>query len=240
MRTVCQERPAAAILLGTKEGQIVRVPEVGRGGDLGQEALPAQRLRQLRPEYLDRDLAPVLPVIGQVHRCHPTLAQFALDPVSTGECGGEPCGAGIEGHGLVLSCPPPRGVHSGLPRGGPMKLRYVIIFVNDVGRSLAFYSDLLGMKVREQTRTSAELDADGCTLALHRAHVDSEIHHHAPMLAGSCRIGFFITDLDSVHRRLLEAGVPCLSPPETKFDLRVALYEDPDGINLTLAEPIAV
>ena len=121
-----------------------------------------------------------------------------------------------------------------------MKLRYVIIFVNDLGRSIAFYRDLLGMPLREQTRISAELDADGLTLALHRAHVDSDVHHHAPMLAGSCRLGFFINDLDGVHRRLSDAGVPCISPPETQFDLRVALYEDPDGVNLTLAEPVAV
>ncbi len=120
-----------------------------------------------------------------------------------------------------------------------MKIRYVMIFVSDLGRSVAFYRDLLGMQVTEQTRISAELDAGGFTLALHRAHVDTEVHHHAPMLAGSCRIGFLIIDLDGTHRRLAEAGVPCLSPPETQFDLRVALYEDPDGINLTLAEPVA-
>jgi lactoylglutathione lyase len=120
-----------------------------------------------------------------------------------------------------------------------MQLRYVLIFVNDLGRSVAFYRDLLGMQVRGENRTSAELDAGGMTLALHRAHVDSDIHHHAPMLAGSCRIGFFIDDLDGTHRRLSDAGVPCISPPETQFDLRVALYEDPDGVNLTLAERVA-
>ena len=119
-----------------------------------------------------------------------------------------------------------------------MKLRYVLIFVSDLGRSVAFYRDLLGMQVSDKTRTSAELDADGVTLALHRAHVDTPGHHHAPMLAGSCRIGFFIDNLDAVHQRLTDAGVPCISPPETKFDLRVALYEDPDGVNLTLAERV--
>ena len=121
-----------------------------------------------------------------------------------------------------------------------MQLRYVIIFVSDLGRSVAFYRDLLGMQLREKSRTSAELDADGVTLALHRAHVDTPEHHHAPMLAGSCRLGFLIQDLEGIHRRLTDAGVPCVAPPETQFDLRVALYEDPDGVNLTLAEPVAV
>ncbi|HEX9892659.1 MAG TPA: VOC family protein [Gemmatimonadales bacterium] len=119
-----------------------------------------------------------------------------------------------------------------------MKVRYVIIFVSDIRRSVAFYRDLLGMTVRGEARNSAELDGGGVTLALHAAHVDPDIHHHPPMLAGSCRLGFYVDDLTAVHQRLADAGVRCLSPPEAQYDLRVALYEDPDGINFTLAEPL--
>jgi lactoylglutathione lyase len=121
-----------------------------------------------------------------------------------------------------------------------MRLRYVILFVRDLDRSVAFYRDLLGMRVREETKSSVELDAESATIALHLAHVDSPVRHHPPMLAGSCRLGFYVDDLDEVHRKLVRAGVPCLSPPETHCDLRVALYEDPDGNNLTLAETRAV
>lgn len=117
-----------------------------------------------------------------------------------------------------------------------MRLRYAILFVNDLDASLKFYRDLVGLPLREEARTSAEFDAGGTTLALHLAHVDEPLHHHPPMLAGSCRLGFEVEDLDSVHARLVAAGVRCLAQPEAEFDLRVALYEDPDGINLTLAE----
>lgn len=120
-----------------------------------------------------------------------------------------------------------------------MRLRYLILFVSDIDRSVAFYRDLLGMKLREESRASAELDAGTVTLALHLAHVDPKCRHHPPMLAGSCRLGFYVDDLDQTHARLLRAGVPCLSPPESQFDLRVALYEDPDGNQFTLAEPVA-
>jgi lactoylglutathione lyase len=119
-----------------------------------------------------------------------------------------------------------------------MRLRYLILFVSDIDRSVAFYRDLLGMMLREESRTSAELDAGTATLALHLAHVDPKCRHHPPMLAGSCRLGFYVDDLDQTHARLLRAGVPCLAPPEAQFDLRVALYEDPDGNQFTLAEPI--
>ncbi len=119
-----------------------------------------------------------------------------------------------------------------------MRLRYVIVFVSDIRRSVPFYRDLLGMTVREETRNSAELDADGTTLALHLAHVDPDVHHHPPMVAGSCRLGFYVSDLPALHQRLVAAGVPCLAPPDAQYDLQVALYEDPDGINFTLAEPI--
>lgn len=120
-----------------------------------------------------------------------------------------------------------------------MRLRYAIVFVSDLQRSLAFYRDLVGLPLRDETRTSAEFDVGGATFAIHLAHVDAPAPHHPPMLAGTCRLGFELDRLDSVHARLLAAGVPCLTPPEAEYDLRVGLYEDPDGVNFTLAERVA-
>lgn len=120
-----------------------------------------------------------------------------------------------------------------------MRLRYAIIFVSDLDRSLAFYRDLVGLPVREEGRSSVEFGLDGTTFAIHMAHVDEPTHHHPPMLAGSCRLGFVVDDLDAVHQRLIAAGVPCLAEPEAQYDLRVALYTDPDGLNFTLAEPVS-
>jgi lactoylglutathione lyase len=119
-----------------------------------------------------------------------------------------------------------------------MRLRYAIVFVTDLKRSLEFYRDLVGLPLREERRSSVEFDVGGATFALHLAHVDAPRHHHPPMLAGSCRLGFEVEDLMAVHQRLIGAGVPCLSPPEAQMDLQVALYEDPDGLNFTLAEEI--
>ncbi|MEO8451738.1 MAG: VOC family protein [Gemmatimonadota bacterium] len=118
-----------------------------------------------------------------------------------------------------------------------MQLRYVTLIVRDLRDSVRFYRDLLGIRLIEESRTAAEFDTGGATLALHLAHVDGHGKtHHPPMIAGSCRLSFYVDDLDHVHQRLVKAGVPCLNPPETKYDMRVALYEDPDGINFTVAE----
>ena len=119
-----------------------------------------------------------------------------------------------------------------------MQLRYSIIFVNDLDRSRRFYADLLGVPIRSEGRSSIELDTGTTTLALHQAHLGVS-HHHPPTAAGSVRIGFYTEDLVTLHRKLIEAGVPCISPPEGRFGLSVGLYEDPDGVQFTLAERTA-
>jgi len=119
-----------------------------------------------------------------------------------------------------------------------VRFRYAILFVSDLQRSLEFYRDLVGFPVREETRNSVQFDVGGATFILQLAHVDKPVHHHPPMLAGSCRLGFEVDDLMAVHLRLIAAGVPCLTPPQAQDDLSVALYEDPDGANFTLAEPL--
>ncbi len=45
----------------------------------------AQHGRQLGLQDLERDLAIVLEVLGEVHRGHAALAQFPLDAVAVGE-----------------------------------------------------------------------------------------------------------------------------------------------------------
>ena len=56
--------------------------EVGRGFDLGQEALRAHDRGQLRLENLERHLPFVLQVLGEVDRSHAAFADFTLDAVT--------------------------------------------------------------------------------------------------------------------------------------------------------------
>ena len=50
--------------------------------DLAQEALGTERRSELRPQHLDRDVAVVLDVVGEIHGGHPAPAKLPLDGVA--------------------------------------------------------------------------------------------------------------------------------------------------------------
>jgi hypothetical protein len=66
----------------------VRVRELRRDLDLAQEPRGADGLRELGLDELDRDLAAMAQVVGQIDDGHPTAADLALDPVAGADLGG--------------------------------------------------------------------------------------------------------------------------------------------------------
>ena len=74
----------------------------GRRLDLDHEPLGAEHRGEFGLEDLDRDLAVVLEVLGEVDRRHAAGAELALDAVAVGQSSGEP-GRGI-GHSVSSSC----------------------------------------------------------------------------------------------------------------------------------------
>ena len=76
-------------LARVEERQDVRMLQVRGGLDLDQEPLGADDGGQFGLQDLERDLAVVLQVLGQVHRGHAALAELALDAVAAGQGGGE-------------------------------------------------------------------------------------------------------------------------------------------------------
>ena len=75
----------AVRLARIEEGQDVGMLQVGRGLDLRQEALRAHDGGQLGLEDLERDLAVVLQIAGQIHEGHPALPQLSLEGVAAGQ-----------------------------------------------------------------------------------------------------------------------------------------------------------
>ena len=50
-------------------------------------------------------------------------------------------------------------------------------------------------------------------------------------------VNLTVDELDGMHQQLLDAGVPCLRPPEREsWGGRVATYQDPDGNVVQLFE----
>ena len=121
-----------------------------------------------------------------------------------------------------------------------MFLEHVNLTVSDLDRSVAFYSDLLGLRVRWRREAGEEPAA---------AHVGDDRHYIAMFQAapGSKRptinyeatglnhFGFVVDDLDAARDRLVELGVT----PHNEADYepgRRLYFLDPDGIEVELVQ----
>ena len=82
--------------------------EPGGDLDLGEEPLDAQDRAEFGPEDLERHLAVVLEVGGEVDRGHAALAEHALDAVAVGQGGRQAGGNGVhrrdQGIARTLRC----------------------------------------------------------------------------------------------------------------------------------------
>ena len=118
-----------------------------------------------------------------------------------------------------------------------MRVNYAIVFVSDMGRSVAFYRDTLGLPLRFESPGWTEFATGGATLALHQsegpASGPDRVRAEA---AGECRPGFEVPDLDAFHQRMVAHQVPCLQEPAAVFGTRLARYADPDGLALSVGE----
>ena len=115
-------------------------------------------------------------------------------------------------------------------------LGYIIVFVSDMDRSVAFYRDVLGFPVKHQSHKWTELGTGETTLALHLADVVEPMHTHAIIPAGHCQIGLTVSDLDAFHVEMVGKGVKCLQPPRKEDFGSLAIYADPDGLSFSVSE----
>lgn len=108
------------------------------------------------------------------------------------------------------------------------KVDYTIVFVGDMKRSIEFYRDVLGFALKYESPGWTEFATEGATLALHPA---------GETPAGTCLPGLVVENLDDFHRAMQAKGVKCPQPPKLQdFGGRLALYADPDGLILSVAE----
>lgn len=115
------------------------------------------------------------------------------------------------------------------------KLDYVIAFVSDMDKSVAFYRDVLGFKVKNESHKWTEFDTEGTTLALHLADVSGHPHTHATMPAGHCHIGLTVQDITAFHKEITAKGVKCIQPPKKEDFGSLAIYADPDGLPFSVS-----
>jgi lactoylglutathione lyase len=116
------------------------------------------------------------------------------------------------------------------------KLSYVTLFVSDMGRSVAFYRDVLGWPLTCQFPERTEFAAGGMALALRYASKPGGSAALQGEIAGRCQLGFWVEDVEAFHRDRAARGTPCIQPPtEDAFGAKLAVYADPDGLPFSVA-----
>ena len=123
-------------------------------------------------------------------------------------------------------------------------LRYVILFVEDLERSLEFYVRKVGLEVRHRAEGYAELAVDGPKRALlERWRVaeivgSGEAQRPAPG-AHEGEVAFVVDDVDAVYGELRARGVAFVCPPTDRpWSQRTAYFKDPDGHLLEIAQEL--
>ena len=86
------------------------------------------------------------------------------------------------------------------------RLVYVIKFVADMERAVAFHRDALGLTLSFQSPFWSEFATGDTTLALHPASAANP--------AGAVQIGYRTDDLTGLYDRRAETGVKFTAPPK--------------------------
>lgn len=114
-------------------------------------------------------------------------------------------------------------------------LGYVVLFVEDLEKALAFYTDKVGLRVRFRAEGYVELAVEGSKFALlARSRVPEltgDSHTGRPAAAGhEGSVTLLVEDVDRVHRDLTGRGVAFLDTPKDRpWGQRTAHFHDPDG-----------
>jgi lactoylglutathione lyase len=122
------------------------------------------------------------------------------------------------------------------------KVDYVMVNVSDMGRSVAFYRDVLGLPVKFESPGWSEFATGDSTLALHAAPAAAKASAPAAgPTAGTCALGFSVENLDKAHAELQKRGARFVMPPAEQAEegIRLAVCVDPDGLAISFAEPLA-
>jgi lactoylglutathione lyase len=102
------------------------------------------------------------------------------------------------------------------------RLAYVMVFVSDMKRSVAFYRDQVGLKLRFSSPGWSEFDTGSTILALHPAGPDNK--------AGTSEVGVTVQDLSAFYEARKAAGVSFAAPPTPQhYGSPLAEMRDPDG-----------
>lgn len=111
------------------------------------------------------------------------------------------------------------------------KLGVFMVVVKDMDRSVAFYRDVLGLKVVFHSPGWSTLDAGNVNVGLHSESEHLKVH---PTESAQC--GFYVDDIQRTVAELKSKGVRVLMPPKKEDFGWLAVFEDPDGYHFQLCQ----
>lgn len=121
-----------------------------------------------------------------------------------------------------------------------VRLDYVILYVEDVERSVAFYRDVIGVPHKLTGDGYAEFATENVKLGLFAREKLSDLTGDASRPGGpTAEILFLIDDVDAEAERLRAAGVRVLTGPvDRPWGHRTIHVADPDGTIIEFAHEI--
>jgi len=109
----------------------------------------------------------------------------------------------------------------------------ILLGVKDVGRSLAFYRDTLGLPLTAHFETFAFFNGGGVALALSEG-----LARAVPQTAGATEIVFAVEGVREAYEALRARGVSFTKEPRQVAGPNwAANFEDPDGHHLSVFGP---
>jgi lactoylglutathione lyase len=119
----------------------------------------------------------------------------------------------------------------------------VILFVEDLPRSRAFYHEVLGLDVEFEDDVSVGFKIEGLVfivLQVDRARAQLQGEPTATPGAGATAfLTHFTEDVDALHANLVERRVSFFqTPTDQPWGMRTAYFKDPDGHVWEIAQPI--
>ena len=119
----------------------------------------------------------------------------------------------------------------------------IILFVEDLQRSKAFYHEMLGLDVEFEDDESVSFKVEGLAfivLQVDRARVQLQGEPTATPRAGATAfLTTFSDDVDALHARLVERRIHFFqTPTDQPWGMRTADFKDPDGHVWEIAQPI--
>lgn len=115
-----------------------------------------------------------------------------------------------------------------------IKMKYVILYVNDFDKTMNFYHKILGLPIKMQHGSYVEFDTGAITLSINTRQDVTEITglsvSNEVSSSQTFEVGFVVEDVATTIEELRSKGVPIIKEPVTKpWGQTVAYVADPDG-----------